>query len=215
MFIYYLWLWDFCERHGEWLQWKANSIDYSEWKWKSRLHAQQTDRPTSLLVLLIWTTAQCLPASVMLWIILWSLLGYTLLLLFSWAPGFWLEADASFELALPYLTMPPLYSTSHFHNLNNNHQHPKWLDILKEVGILHQDHPPHRGSGHMFISCATSPNSIPSLWSCRTPTSSLCHYSKPYTNPANLHCLPQLIQSKLIQDKATSPENGLAYHSLP
>ncbi|KAI4815549.1 hypothetical protein KUCAC02_005691 [Chaenocephalus aceratus] len=44
--------------------------------------------------------------------------------------------------------MPPLFSASDLHSLNN-HLPPDCMDILKEMGLLHRRRPPHRGSGHV------------------------------------------------------------------
>uniref|UniRef100_A0A8P4G516 Reverse transcriptase domain-containing protein n=1 Tax=Dicentrarchus labrax TaxID=13489 RepID=A0A8P4G516_DICLA len=88
--------------------------------------------------------------------------------------------------------MPPLYSTSVLHSLNN-HQRPDCTDILRETGLLRR--PPHRGSGRMFIYNGSTPNSIPSIWSCsRTATSSLRHHNKRHVHLSNLRPLPRSSQ---------------------
>ena len=128
----------------------------------------------------------------MLWIIPWVLLGSASLLL-PWTPGSWSQANATLVLALRHRAMPPLYSVSDLHNFNT-HLRPDCMDILKETGLLRRGHPPHRGSGLIFTYNFTSPLSIPSLWSARTPTSSLRHHNKQHVNLANLRPLPQSSQ---------------------
>ena len=122
----------------------------------------------------------------MFWIIPWTLVGYTLFLLSD--PGSWPQAktSVSFELALHDRIMPPLFSTPVLHNNNNNNNNNSHLDYGRR--------PLHRGSGRMFTYNFTSPNSIPSIWSCRPPTSSLRHHNKLHVNLTNLRPLLQSSQ---------------------
>jgi len=129
----------------------------------------------------------------MLWIILLIVPGLTPLLLpqssGSWSllPGS--PALASSVLAPLYRIMLPLYSLSDLHSFNNRLP-PDCMDILADTEILRKRHPPHRGSHRgTFFFHSTSPHSIPSIWSCRTPT--LRHHSKPHVNLTNVRPLPR------------------------